>query len=223
VPFKLHLSLWPIAVNEFLRVGEKKGGTHFAEILEITSLKDYKVMVRFRPYLEQLDTFTDKEVADDIFLPASRQSYTLFYFLLETSLKEEIGGRILERLRQKSDDSFFVLLSPLLTTSRKHLEFLKRYLFEGELEEPTLILKIAAGEILVDYLEQVGMETAEIEWLEKAIGAMAELQVTGTRKVLEKICFEKKFGLIGVWPRRIRKIAGKSLKKLKRKPLSVMR
>ena len=222
MPFKLHLSLWPVAVNEFLRVGENKGGAYFLEILEIVSYKDYKMMVQFRPCLERLDTFTNKDVADDIFLPACKQSYPLFYFLLETSLKQEIAVRILEGLRQKSEDPFFDLVSPLLTTNKEHLEFLRRYLFEGDLKEPTLILKIAAGEILVDFFEQAGMEMAESEWLEKAIEAMADLQVKVTRKVLEKICHDKKLGVISVWPRKIRKIAGKSLKNLKRKPLSVL-
>ncbi|WP_457575176.1 hypothetical protein [Desulfomarina sp.] len=222
MPFKLHLSLWPVAVNEFLRVGEKKGGAHFMEMLEIISYKDYKMMVQCRPHLERLDTFKNKDVADDIFLPACRQSYTLFYFLLETSLKKEIAVRILDGLRQKSEDQFFDLVAPLLTTNKEHLEFLRRYLFEGDLEEPTLILKIAAGEILVDFFEQAGVEMADSDWLEKAIEAMADLQVRGTRKVLEKICYDKKLGVIGVWPGKIRKIARKSLKNLKRKPLSVL-
>lgn len=221
MPFKLHLSLWPVAVNEFLRVGENKGKASFMEILKIVSHKDYKMMVQFRPYLEHLDTFTNKDVADDIFLPAFKQSYTLFYFLLETSLKQEIAVRILEGFRQKSEDPFFDLVAPLLTTNREHLEFLRRYLFEGDLEEPTLILKIAAGEILVDFFEQAGMEMADSEWSEKAIEAMAELQVKGTKNVLEKICYEKKLAVMSVWPRKIRKIARKSLKNLKRKPLSV--
>jgi hypothetical protein len=173
------------------------------------------------PELETMDAFQDKKMATDIFDPAAKNCYLLFSFLLETSMKKQIGARILDILRANPPDWLIEAVAPLLQlVIPQHLKFLRTYLLVAQQNVFTVAMRIAAGNFVVHHLPEISEQQRTEAWVAKTILATPEMQVAETRPLLQRIIEEKHMVVIPKWPNACRKAAAEALKHLKRKPLT---
>jgi hypothetical protein len=217
----MHLLLWPFVVNELLIVGMGENREKFFEATEIASRLHADRMKNLCSQLEEMDAFQEKRVAENIFDPNYNASYQLFAFLCTTSLGDIIAEKILLGLRDEPQDPLFEAVGPLLEImTPSHLEFVHSYLTQAHLEEPPLALKMAAGQIILEYLQNISKEKKELPWLKKTIAATTGLSVKGMEVMLYKIVNDKKMGVLPTWPRNCRIAADAALKAFKRRSLA---
>ena len=221
VPAAMQIPLWPFLVNELLVVGREGDRETFVKATEIASQVHIDRMRKLSFQLEEMDAFKDKKVNGSLFNPKHVFSYKFFAFLFETSLEGVVAEIVFSGLRDKPQDALFVAVGPLLDTTRPdHLEFLRSYLFQAHLKEPPLALKMAAGQLILEFLQNISEDEKEMPWLQKTIAATGGLYVEGMHEMLRKIVKEKKLGVLPTWPRNCRNAAETTLKSLKRPSLS---
>jgi hypothetical protein len=207
--------LWPYAVNELLIVGIGEEKEHFAKLTEIVSHMYPERMRGLRSRLENLDAFRERRLAPVIFRSSFKHAYPLFAFLLETTLGTIVARKVIEELQRDPQDSYIEAIAPLLRVSTPgHMQLLGLYL--GQAQNPPLptSMRRTAGQIILDFLENISEEQKELPWLEKTILATADLQVEGTEAVLERIANERKFTLLPAWNRNCRKAAEDALHRI---------
>ena len=220
-PATMQVSLWPFLVNELLVVGEGENRGIFLKATELASQLHIDRMRKLCFQLEEMDAFLEKKVAVNIFNPKYVFSYKLFAFLFETSLDAIVAGIIMPGLRDAPQDPLFAAVGPLLDITRPaHFSFFRAYLAHAHLKEPPLALKMAAGQLILEFLQNITQDEKELPWLQKTIAATAGLYVQGMREMLGKIVKERKMGLLPTWPRTCRIAAETTLKSLKRPSLS---
>lgn len=214
--------IWPVIVNELLAVGRVASAERaYDRLMGVAAgLADEEMRARWQE-LEALDCFQEKKIAADIFDPAARKTCRLFSFLLGTSMKKAIGSRILDNFREKAPDWLIGAVAPLLQLAiPQHMKFLQTYLFLAQQKEPPMNMRIAAGNLIVQFLPELSDEQRGEAWVPATIKATPELQVEETRYLLERIVEEKKMVVVPKWPNPCRKAAAEALTKLKRKPLT---
>ncbi len=213
--------IWPIVVNEVLAVGRSGDQGHCHELTAIAARLPAGDMRALWPELETMDSFQEKKMATDIFDPAAKNSYPLFSFLLETSMKKQIGARVLDSLRANPPDWLIEAVAPLLQLAiPQHLKFLRTYLLVAQQNVFTVAMRVAAGNFVVHNLPEISEQQKTEAWVAKSILATPEMQVAETRPLLRKIIEEKHMVIIPKWPSACRKAAAEALKHLKRKPLT---
>jgi hypothetical protein len=221
IPPAMQSLIWPIVVNEVLAVGRAVDQGHFDELTAIAGRLSAGEMRALWPELETMDTFQAKKMATDIFDPAAKKSYLLFSFLLETSMKKQIGARVLDSLRANPPDWLIEAVAPLLQLAiPQHLKFLRTYLLVAQQNVFTVAMRVAAGNFVVHHLPDISEQQRTEAWVAKTILATPEMQVAETRPLLERIIEEKHMVVIPKWPSACRKAAAEALKHLKRKPLT---
>lgn len=221
MPHTMHILLWPFVVAELLSVGMGDNRQSFYDATEISSHLHTTGMVRLKPVIEQMEVFKNRTLAPIVFRPAFIYSYRLFGFLLTTSIKNDLIGKILAALLEEPQDLFIEAIAPLIDLSRpEHVDLLKKYLESAHRESQPLELKLAAGQVVVEYLNNVSEEQKENPRLLKTIEATEALDVEGMDAALTSIVLDKKMGFIHTWPRACRKAAKKVLKETKKKNLS---
>ncbi|EKD34178.1 MAG: hypothetical protein ACD_75C02437G0002 [uncultured bacterium] len=221
MPYNLHGAVWPFVVNELLIVGMGESKERFYEVTEIASHMQLGAMRCLRSQLEELDAFREQKVAPVVFCPAWIRSYRLFAFLLETSLAGIIAEKVVAELQNAPPEQFIAVIAPILQISvPDHLQFLHSYLAEVRHDSPPLALKMAAGQIILQFLENITEEQKKLPWLAKTIDAMAGLQVRGTKEILDRIANERRMGLLPAWPKQCRQAATTALDKIKSRQLS---
>lgn len=212
--------LWPILVNEILATGRTIDRKAFDELVTIAArLPDPEMRERW-PELQTMDCFQDKKIAADTFNPKHGQSFPLFSFLLETSMKKQIGARILSGLIAYPPDWLIEAVAPLLQLDNpQHIKFLQVYLLVAQQKNFSVKLRVAAGTLVVHHLPELTEEQRRETWVIKTILASPELQIEETRPLLERIRDEKRMLIVPIWPVGCRRAAAEALKNLRRKPL----
>ena len=217
MPQSQRLMLWSYLVNELLVVGEGENEDIFLEAMRLASEIHPEGMINLSSQLEEMEAFQEKLVAPGIFSPESLFSYKFFSFLLGTSLGDVIAEEVLSGLLAKPQDHLLAAVVPILEISNpSHLVFLKSYLSQAHIKEPPLALKMAAGQVIVEYLMTISKEDKKLPWLQKTIAAMAGFYVKDMESMIHKIIKEKKIGLLPAWPKNCRKAANDVLKKTKK-------
>ena len=220
MPQTMHLLLWPFVVNELLVVGKKENRESFFQATEVASHMHSNGMKNICSQLEEMDAFQEQMVAQSIFSPSLLFSYKLFAFLIETSLGAILYEKIFSGLLAEPQDSLIEAVGPLLEIQNPlHLEFVRSYLQQAHLAEPPLTLKMAAGQLILEYLQNISEEEKELPWLKTTIAATAGLYVKDMGIMLSKIVKDKKMGILPAWPKNCRKAANEALKALKPKSL----
>jgi hypothetical protein len=213
-------SLWPIIVNEVLAFGLNVDQKAFTDLIAIASALPGREMKERWPELETMDRFQEKKIAAEIFDPDLENTFPLFAFLLETSLKQEIGARILTSLRRKSPDWLMEAVAPLLQLAiPHHMKFLQIYLSVAQQKYFSDTLRTAAGTLIVQHLPELSEHQRRESWVVKTIQATTELQIAETRSLLERIRDEKHMIIVPKWPSACRHAATAALKRLRRRPL----
>ena len=212
--------LWPILVNEILASGHSVDRRAFAELLRIAAGPAGSEMKERWPELEALDCFQEKKIAPDIFDPKLKNGFPLYAFLLETTLKRQIGARILSCLAENPPDWLIEAVAPLIQLAiPQHSKFLQIYLLVTQQENLTVNLRVAAGTLTVQYLPEISEQQMNEAWVVRTIKAIPEMQIAETRKLLERIIGEKRLYIIPKWPNACRRSAAVALGQLKRRPL----
>jgi len=220
VPPAAHARIWPILVNEILAVGRVVDQKLFDDLVVIASRLPGNEMKDRWPELEAMDCFQEKKIASDIFDPEVKTSFPLFSFLLETSMKKQIGARVLSSLMAQPPDWLIEAVAPLLQLAiPQHLKFLQTYLLYAQQKDFAVGIRVAAGTLVVHHLPEIPEEQRGEAWVAKTILATSEMQVEETRSLLERIIEEKRMVVVHKWPTSCRRSAEEALKKLKRKPL----
>lgn len=214
--------LWPLIVNDLLAAGRTADQKVFSGLAGIAAdLSAGEMKERWRD-LEKMDCFQEKRIAADIFDPALKNTFPLFSFLLDTTLKRQIGARILNNLAASPPDWLIEAVAPLLQLSNyQHMKFLQIYLLvahQGQFSANTLV---AAGTLIVHHLPEISEEQMGQPWVVKTIQATPEVQVEETRPLLQRITEEKRMFIVPKWPNDCRRAAAAALKQLKRRPLAV--
>lgn len=221
MPHASHLLLWPFVVNELLVVGMDEQRESFFEVLEIASHMHSDGMKSMKPQLEEMDGFNQTPLAETIFRSSYVYSYPLYAFLFETSLGDALSVKVLEAFKKEPQDKLMQAVAPILELENAHhLEFLYNYLLQAHQKEPPLSLKMAGGDLILEYLQNVNNEQRENEFLEATILATSLFYTKGMKDMLEKIVSERKAVVVPVWPKKCRKAAEASLKALKRVSVS---
>jgi hypothetical protein len=221
IPPAMQSLIWPIIVNEVLAMGRAADQTHFDELTAIAGRMSASAMRALWPELETMDTFQEKRMATDIFNPAAKNSYLLFSCLLETSMKKQIGARVLDSLRANPPDWLIEAVAPLLQLAiPQHLKFLRTYLLVAQQNVFTVAMRVAAGTFVVHLLPEISERQRTEAWVAKTILATPEMQVAETRPLLVRIVEERHMVVIPKWPSACRKAAAEALRHLKRKPLT---
>lgn len=221
MPNTMHLLLWPFVVNELLIVGQGEENREiFFEAIEVASQMHSKGMKNICSQLEEMDAFQEKIVAQNIFSPSLIFSYELFAFLIETSLRDVLSEKIFSGLLAEPQDPLFEAVGPFLEIiNPTHLEFVRSYLLQAHLAEPPLALKMAAGQLILEYFQNISEEEKELPWLQKTIAATAGLYVKDMQAMLCEIVKDRKMGILPTWPKNCRRAANEVLKTLKRQSL----
>jgi hypothetical protein len=211
--------LWPILVNEILASGQTPDPNIFNEAVRIAAgLSGSEMKDRWQE-LELMDCFQEKRIAADIFDPTLKNSFPLYSFLLETSMKRQIGARILSSLMATPSDWLIEAVAPLLQLANpSHMKFLQIYLLVAREENFTVNLRVAAGNLVVHHLPETSEQQMAEPWVVKTIQATPEIQVGETRPLLERIVEEKRMLFVPKWPNPCRRAAAEALDKLKRRP-----
>lgn len=221
MPQAMQLLIWPFVVNEFLVVGEGKNKESFFEATKVASQMHNEGMTVLCSQLEELDAFQEKLVAPSFFCPKHIFSYRLFAFLFGTSLGDIIAEKVVSGLLLEPQDKLFAAVGPLLEiTTASHLNFVQSYLIQAHLGEPPLSLKMATGQIILEFLQNISEEEKQLPWLPKTIAAMAEFYLKDMECMLYKIVKEKKMGILPTWPKNCREAANDVLKSIKRPSLA---
>lgn len=221
IPSTMHVLLWPYVVNELLVLGMGEQEEIFYKATEIASNMHADRMRKLIFQLEEMDAFQEKTVALNVFNPTYIFSYKLFAVLLETSLENIVAEIIYSGLQGKPQDPLFEAVGPLLEmNTSSHCVFIRSYLTQAHLKEPPLALKMAAGQIILNFLQNITEEEKELPWLHKTIAATSSLYVKGIQVMLHKIVKERKMGVIPTWPKNCRIAAETALKSLKRPSLA---
>ena len=221
MPHASHMLLWPFAVNELLVVGMEEKRESFFEVLEIASHMHSDGMKSMKSQLEEMDGFNQTPLAEICFRSSCIYSYRLYAFLFETSLGNLLPEKVLDAFQKEPQDALMAAVAPLLELNRKHhLEFLYNYLLQAHQKEPPLSLKMAAGEIILEYLQNITDEGKNSEFLETTILATSLFYTKGIKNMLEQIIKEKRAVVIPLWPKKCRKAAESALKSLKRVSVS---
>ncbi len=212
---------WTVIVNELLMVGRTDSADAFDRLAAVAaSLPDEGMHERWQR-LEEMDVFQSKKMAAEIFDPADRQSYRLFSFLLNTSMKKAISARILDGFRLHPPDWMMEAVAPLLQPLiPNHMKFLQGYLLLARKSGgvPSSMLAMA-GNLVVQHLPEVTDEQKGEPWVIRTIQAMPDMQVEQTRSVLNHIVTEKRVMLMPRWPSACRKAASEAMARLKRQPM----
>lgn len=212
--------LWPILVNECLAVDLSVDQKAFRELMTMAARLPGQEMKDRWPALETMDCFQGKKIAPDIFDPELKIAFPLFAFLLETSLKKQIGSRILTSILAHPPDWLIEAVAPLLQLEiPQHMKFLQIYLQLARQSQFSVNLRVAAGTLVVHHLPNISEQQMRETWVAKTIQATPELQIEETRALLERIREEKRMMIVPKWPNACRLAAIDALKKLKRKPL----
>jgi hypothetical protein len=212
--------LWPILVNEILASGRSVDPRAFAELLRIAAGPAGSEMKERWPKLEALDCFQEKKIAPDIFDPKLKNGFPLYAFLLETTLKRQIGARILSCLAENPPDWLIEAVAPLIQLSLpQHSKFLQIYLLVAQQNNLTVNLRVAAGTLTVQHLPEISEQQMNEAWVVRTIQATPNMQIEETRKLLERIIGEKRLYIIPKWPNTCRRSAAVALGQLKRRPL----
>jgi hypothetical protein len=221
MPSTSHILIWPFVVNELLVVGMEERRESFFEVLEIASHMHSDGMKNMKPQLEEMDGFNQTPLAEVIFRSSYIYSYPLYAFLFETSLGDVLAEKILEAFRKEPQDKLMEAVAPILVLEKAHhLQFLYNYLLQAHQKEPPLSLRMAGGEIILEYLQNITNEEMESEFLEVTILATSSFYTKGINDMLEKIISERKAIVVPVWPKKCRKAAESALKSLKRVSVS---
>jgi hypothetical protein len=212
--------LWPILVNEILASGRSVDRRVFAELVRIAAGPAGSEMKERWPELEALDCFQEKKIAPDIFDPKLKNGFPLYAFLLETTLKRQIGARILSSLAESPPDWLIEAVAPLIQLSiPQHSKFLQIYLLVAQQKNFTVNLRVSAGTLTVQQLPEISEQQMNEAWVERTIQATPKMQIAETRKLLERIIGEKRLYIIPKWPNACRRSATVALGQLKRIPL----
>ncbi len=213
--------LWPTMINELLAVGRQAEQQRlFNELASIAAGIPGKVMRDQLLELEVIESIRERKIADDIFAPELRIAYPLYAVLLETSMRMQVASRVLAGLRAAPPDWLIEAVAPLMDlTLPEHVQFLQSYLAVAQQKRYPVSLHIMAGKLVVERLPMIDEAVRNLNWVVQTIKATAQLQVDGTRDLLEKILTEKKMIVVPKWPSPCREAATQTLKRLKRKPL----
>lgn len=221
MPYASHMLLWPFVVNELLIVGMEEKRDSFFEVLEIASHMHSDGMKSMKPQLEEMDGFRETPLADICFRSSCIYSYRLYAFLFETSLGDQLSVKVLEAFQKEPQDKLMEAVAPLLELEKTHhLEFVYNYLLQAHQKEPPLSLRMAGGEIILEYLQNITEENKSSEFLETTILAASSFYTKGIKDMLEQIVTAKKAVVIPLWPKTCRKAAENALKSLKRVSVS---
>ncbi|MFT5730754.1 MAG: hypothetical protein ACI8PB_004943 [Desulforhopalus sp.] len=223
MPHASHMLLWPFVVNELLVVGMEEKRDSFFEVLEIASHMHGDGMKSMKPQLEEMDGFNQTSLADICFRSSCIYSYRLYAFLFETSIGDQLTEKVLEAFRKEPQDKLMEAVAPLLELDKTHhLEFVYNYLLEAHQKEPPLSLRMAGGEIILEYLQNITDEKRGSDFLETTILATSSFYTKGIKDMLEQIVKAKKAIVVPLWPKKCRKAAENALKSLKRVSVSVL-
>ncbi len=215
------LRIWPTIVNEMLLVGRRPDQRRlFAELAGNAAEQQIPVVRKLWPELENLGALKERKLAPDIFDPQVKTAYPLYAILLESTMRTQIASRILGSLKAEPPDWLIEATAPLLQlTQPQHLKFLYTYLALAHQNTLPVNLRIMAGRLVVEQLSAMSEEERNEPWVAKTIQVTGEMQVEGTRELLEKILTEKKMMVVPKWSAPCRRAATEAMKSLKRKPL----
>lgn len=212
--------LWPIVVNELLATGRTGDRQAFDKLVTMAAELPGPEMKKRWAQLEALDCFQEKKCADDIFNPELKDAFPLFPYLLETSLKKQIGKGILSGFMTKPPDWLIGAVAPLLQIEiPQHMQFLQSYLLSAQQAYFSIKLRVAAGTLVVRHLPEISEQERGEEWVVKTIEALPDMQIEETRQLLVRITEEKHMVIVPKWPVACRRAASKALNNLSRKPL----
>lgn len=213
---KSHYSfLWPAIVNEIVAVGlTKKPKAYMALSAKAASIPP-KEMMALAERLIQLDTFQEKVIAQNVFLPTHKPSFLLFSFLLTTPLRQLLLTSIAPLLQKHPPDWLGEIAFPFINVlEEQHVNFIQNYLANVNSTTPPQVLQIIAGELLITHLPVLPEDRREEPWVSKTISACGKLRVDGVYEMLGSITNTKKMLFLHDWPTECRLAAEGALKQL---------
>jgi hypothetical protein len=207
--------IWPILVNEILVIGRTADRKVFEQLVHLAAgLPGGEMKGRWQE-LEAMDCFQEKKIAADIFDPELKNGFPIFSFLLETSMKRQIGARILGSLKENPSDWLIEAVAQLLQLEvPQHMKFLQIYLLAAQKGYFPVNLRMAAGTLVAHELPEIAAHERKEAWVVKTIEATPEIQVELTPPLLNRIIKEKRLAIVPKWPNACRRAAAEALKKL---------
>lgn len=206
-------TLWPYVVNEILVNGSNVDQQSYQYLCQFAANLSTEEMLAALPQLQMLESFQDNTIAPDIFTSVPRRCYPFFAFLYKTDIAPFIGERVLGGLRRNPPDWLSKAVVPLLDLSQQeHKVFLYSYLRQTALKSLPAALKAVAAKIIAASLPQLPEAKREEAWVQHTINALAQLQTSETRALLNQIAREKKLLFIPEWPTECRKAAEQALR-----------
>ena len=206
-------TLWPFVVNEILVNGSNVDNQSYQYLCQYAANLSTEEMLSALPQLQLLESYQDNTIAPDIFTSVPRRCYPFFAFLYKTDIAPYIGERVLGGLRRNPPDWLSKAVVPLLDLSQQeHKVFLYSYLRQTAQASLPAALKTVAAKIIAASLPQLPEEKREESWVPGTISALAQLQTSETRALLNQIAREKKLLFIPEWPTECRKAAEQALR-----------
>ena len=213
--------LWPTMINELLAVGRQADQPRpFTELARIAAGIPVKAMRDQSLELEGIASIKEGRIANDIFDPELKMAYPIYAVLLESSRRMQVAARVLDNLRAAPQDWLIEAVAPLLDPAQpQHMQFIHAYLTVAQQQRYPVGVQIMAGKLVVERLPMIDEAARNEPWVAKTIMATTQVQVEGTRELLQKILVERKLIVVPKWPSPCRQAATQALKRLKRKPL----
>ena len=207
---------WPFLVNDLLLGMTWTDETGRLQLLaELTAL-DVRDRGDLLARLEALPALREKRAVFDLLDVPAPLLFPLYRLLLRSSLSEELGPRLLERLRSQPPHPLVTqLLAMMGPWDRGQLRLYQAMLDQGVVERVTPALADAAGRYLRAVITRLDDTELELPWVPGAISWLSRLRPQAAVEILRDVVEERRWLFIPVWPADCREAAREALERLK--------
>jgi hypothetical protein len=212
VSFKAKENAWPHLINEVLmgltweHARDKIGLYQALDSLNVTDRVDLLVK------LETLQSLQEKILAKDIFHAPAPLLYGLHQLLMNSSLAEQHGPLMHQRLVfQKAHSLVNLLVVGFKEYTPAHRQAYQAIMAQGVKERINPELRSIGARHLKGTLNRLPAEQRSEPWVADAVMWLGKLTTKETRATLERILNEKKYFFFPVWPATCRDAASEAL------------
>jgi hypothetical protein len=199
---------WPYVVNELLLGLQWENPRQKIELYQALSEINTTDRIDLMVKLESLRALQEKELASDMFHAPAPLLYNLHEMLMGSSLAEEHGPLLHQRLAyQKAHPLATSLVEGFGEYNQAHRAAYVAIMVQGISEKIVPALKDIAARHFRGALNRLTADRREEAWVPDAIGWLGMLDIDSSRPVIEKILKEKKFFFFPVWPANCRTAA----------------
>jgi len=207
---------WPFLVNDLLLGVTWNDDAGRLQLLAELHAVDVRDRGDLLARLEALPALREKKAVYEILDTPAPLLFPIYRLLMRSSLSEEFGPRLLERLRSRPPHPLVAqLLAMMGPWDRGHLRLYQAMLDQGVAERVTPGLAEAAGRYLRAVITRLEDGELSLPWVPGAISWLSQLRPQAATEILRDVVEERRWLFMPVWPAECREAAREALERLK--------